>query len=113
MENTFSVPPKSAVLSLREVKSKKAKVNRFAILDLRFWINPAPLAVRGLRVLDWRLKIYSALTGAGHEPKNSFNPKSKIQNLKLPVKSLATDALSATTSLSGSVVTDVSAKVKS
>lgn len=59
-------------------------VNRFGILDLRFWINPSDFS---LGLADCRLTILDLFRrlGAGHELELA-NPKSKIQNLKLLVK---------------------------
>jgi outer membrane protein OmpA-like peptidoglycan-associated protein len=51
----------------------------------RFWIDP-PLKGEGLKILDFRFAIRNPLKGDGHETQNSFNPKSKIQNLKFFVK---------------------------
>ena len=59
-------------------------VNRFRILDLRFWINPSE---KSLGLADCRftnLELFRRLVG-GHELALA-NPESKIQNLKLLVE---------------------------
>ncbi|OKH32021.1 hypothetical protein FACHB389_20555 [Nostoc calcicola FACHB-389] len=42
----------------------------FWILDFGFWIDPAPLAVRGLGILNFGFGIFSAHQGRGMNQKN-------------------------------------------